>query len=389
MSSAPEVVDVEALLSPIAGENPAGENLQYEGLHDQIREARRSDDTMAQGEWQHELKEADWGEVVTLATDALRDRTKDLMIGAWLAEGLVKEKGFVGLRDGLKVMKGLHEKFWDHVYPEIDEGDMEARANALALMDRQVAAAIKGVEVTKASGTNYNFLKWEESKPFDVPEKAGVPLDAEAMGKLGELRLKAQGEGKLSGEEFRKVRSATRRAFYESTKVTLDECWAEFLALDKVMDEKFLRQTPGLGELKKTLDAIRDLIDKIVKEKRITEPDPSEKAAAAAGGDGGAAEAGGGPSFGGGGGFAVSMGSVQGRADALRRLTEIADFFRKTEPHSPVSYLVNRAVVWGNMSLDAWLGDVIKDSVVLDGLKETLGMGNAAASGGGESSEES
>ena len=48
--------------------------------------------------------------------------------------------------------------------------------------------------------------------------------------------------------------------------------------------------------------------------------------------------------------------------------------FRRTEPHSPVSYLVQRAITWGQMPLDAWLVDVIKDNNVLAGLRETLGL---------------
>ena len=46
MSPSPDVIDIEALLSPIAGENPAGESLQYTPVYDEIREARRSEDPM-------------------------------------------------------------------------------------------------------------------------------------------------------------------------------------------------------------------------------------------------------------------------------------------------------------------------------------------------------
>lgn len=76
---------------------------------------------------------------------------------------------------------------------------------------------------------------------------------------------------------------------------------------------------------------------------------------------------------GGGGGFSVA-GAIASRQEALRRLTEIAGYFEKTEPHSPVSYLVNRAVAWGNMPLDKWLRDVVKDDSVLAGIRETLGI---------------
>jgi type VI secretion system protein ImpA len=55
-------------------------------------------------------------------------------------------------------------------------------------------------------------------------------------------------------------------------------------------------------------------------------------------------------------------------------LGDIADFFQKTEPHSPVSYLVQRAVKWGNMPLENWLQDVIKDESILAQLRQTLGF---------------
>ena len=65
-------------------------------------------------------------------------------------------------------------------------------------------------------------------------------------------------------------------------------------------------------------------------------------------------------------------------------LSQVAEFFRKTEPHSPVSYLVQRAVKWGQMPLDVWLQDVIKDGGVLDGLRETLGLNTPSGGGGSE-----
>ena len=62
------------------------------------------------------------------------------------------------------------------------------------------------------------------------------------------------------------------------------------------------------------------------------------------------------------------------RADALRRLQAIAAYFQRTEPHSPVSYLVQRAVRWGEMPLEQWLNEVISDKTALAHLRETLGL---------------
>ena len=62
------------------------------------------------------------------------------------------------------------------------------------------------------------------------------------------------------------------------------------------------------------------------------------------------------------------------RQDALRRLVAIGDFFRRTEPHTPISFLVQRAVRWGNMPFGSWLQEVIHDQAVLAHVRETLGI---------------
>ncbi|HEX8339183.1 MAG TPA: type VI secretion system ImpA family N-terminal domain-containing protein, partial [Pyrinomonadaceae bacterium] len=138
-ASAPPVIDVAALLAPIPGENPAGEDLKHAGLYDQIVEARRADDGLGQGDWVRETKVSDWDEVAALAADALAKRTKDIKVCAWMAEALVRLHGFAGLRDSLRVMRGLHEQYWEALFPDKEDNDLDARVNALSLMQRQVA----------------------------------------------------------------------------------------------------------------------------------------------------------------------------------------------------------------------------------------------------------
>ncbi|MGT2434431.1 hypothetical protein ACU4HD_47795 [Cupriavidus basilensis] len=38
----------------------------------------------------------------------------------------------------------------------------------------------------------------------------------------------------------------------------------------------------------------------------------------------------------------------------MNQLRDVAEFFRQTEPHSPVAYLAARAAKWGDMPLHAW-----------------------------------
>ena len=362
VTSATPVADLDALLAPIPGDNPAGESLQYSGVYDELREARRADDNLTKGDWEHEPKTAEWPKVIEVSTSALATRTKDLLIGGWLVEALVQLYGFPGLRDGLKLMRGLQEQFWDQLYPEIDDGDMDARANALAAMDERMEIPLKSVALTRSgSGLDYSYIQWEESTKFDIPENLDT-LDSDSYNRFAALKIEAEAANKTTGDAWRKAKDATRRAFYEETFALVNKCWDEYQALDKVMDEKFGRQTPGLGALKKSLDVIRTLVEKLVKEKRILEPDPVLDGSAAMGtgadGEGGLSGA----------------GSLRGRAEALRQLAEVAQYFQRTEPHSPVAYLVQRAIKWGEMPLEVWLEDVIKDGAVLGHLKETLGL---------------
>lgn len=367
ITTPPEVIAVEAMLAPIPGENPSGENLQYSGLHDEIREARRADDDLEQGDWKRDLKTADWQQVYSLSSEALADKTKDLQICAWLAESLVKLHGLSGLRDSFKLMRGLHEHFWDTIYPEIDEGDMDGRANALALMDRQTSIAIKAVQITSAgTGPNFSYTQYEDSKQFEIPEDLSA-LSSEQIERIEAMKAQIAAEHKLTTDDWAKAKRTTRRAFFEELYALLNECWTEYQSLDQVMDEKFGRQTPGLGDLRKTLDGIRSLVGNIVKEKRVSEPYPNELEESAAS-ESNTDESGAGYSLSG------TNGSIRARQDAFRRLSEVADYFRVTEPHSPVTYLVERAIKWGQMPLELWLADVIKDGGVLSQLRETLGI---------------
>ena len=61
------------------------------------------------------------------------------------------------------------------------------------------------------------------------------------------------------------------------------------------------------------------------------------------------------------------------REEAFAMLGAVAQYFKAAEPHSPVPYLVERAVRWGRMPLEDWLRDVIREDNVVDSIRETLG----------------
>ena len=56
-------------------------------------------------------------------------------------------------------------------------------------------------------------------------------------------------------------------------------------------------------------------------------------------------------------------GEIGSRADAIRLLQQVAEFFRKTEPASPVPYFVDRAVRLVDRDFMGLLGDLVPDAV--------------------------
>lgn len=371
----PPVVDLEGLFQPISEESPSGENLRYSGIYDQIAEARRSDDGLDQGEWKTDQKAADFTKVIELGVDTLLTQSKDLQIAVWVAEALSRKHGFAGLRDSLLMLAGLQDKFWDTLHPEIDEGDMEGRANAISWLDVQFPLAIRATPITSVS--NYSFNDLEDAAKYDFPENISeIPMDQQPP--LLALKAEAEKGNRVTAMMWAKEKGLTRRATVESVNFVLNECFAALADVNRVIDEKYDRnQMPGLSNVRNTLDTVHTKVKLLLEEKRLEEPDPIEEIEEFAEGGGEAGAEGGSR-----GGGSVG-GAINNRKDALRRLGEIAAFFQKTEPHSPVSYLVQRAVKWGNMGLETWLQEVIKDQSVLYQLRETLGVDASGATTGG------
>jgi type VI secretion system protein ImpA len=251
-------IDLVGILTPIEGENPAGEDLRYI-LYDEIAEARREDDALERGDWQRETK----------CANALVNRSKDLQIAAWLTEALTIKEGFKGLLSGLKVLRGFLENFWESVYPQIEEDDLEFRIGRLEFLNNSLGPRVKQIPMTDSSvRAGYSWLQWEESR------KVGYEGDAAKT----ETRAELVAEGKLTAEEFDVAVAQSSRAFYETLAADVTKCKEEFQTLEELVDEKFGKEAPRLAELRKSLDDCDRQVSKILKEKRELEPDEVESA---------------------------------------------------------------------------------------------------------------
>jgi type VI secretion system protein ImpA len=58
-------------------------------------------------------------------------------------------------------------------------------------------------------------------------------------------------------------------------------------------------------------------------------------------------------------------GVIATREDALDAIRRVRDYFRRTEPHSPLSYVLDQALRWSQMPLHALVGELIADPSAL------------------------
>ena len=145
------------LVEPISGDDICGVDMSFSDTFDEIREARRQDDSLlAQEDWETDLKTAQWPRVKELCEDILRSHSKDMQVVAWYTEAMAHLKGFEGLSLGLQVMDSLINDFWEFCYPSYDPDDLEERAGKIEWLNNQLPQVIREIPLTDRGSGAYS-----------------------------------------------------------------------------------------------------------------------------------------------------------------------------------------------------------------------------------------
>ena len=335
------------LLNPIPGENPSGEDLRYAPIYDQIKEARREEEEIAQGDWVHDVKKADYPLVIKLSTEVLATKSKDLQIAAWLTDALVRTEGFAGLKQGLQLLQDLTSTFWDTVYPQLEDGDAELRASPLLWIGTSIGFPLRGVPLNRAG---HSWVDYTESRKIATEEQADTDEKVAA-------RRKALSDGKVAPEVFDKSFVETPKAFYAGAEAALDESSKILEAFDSLCRDKFGDTSPGFTDLKKAIQEVRHTVHLLLQKKRETDPDPVEVQPEGGGGEAAAADAEAGPVEAGAraatgpAGIVIPFGDKEPaeRREAITAVARAAAALRKLDPFSPAPYLMMRGLRWGEL----------------------------------------
>lgn len=333
------VLDIAALVEPIPGENPAGSPVPYD-VRLKLEELRKEIDPADYDEDDPrrptDYRKPDWQGIVRLASETLQGTSKDLLVAARLIEAATIEYGFVGLRDGIDLLDQLAENAWERLHPPIMDGETaEVREGPFKWLNQvgsgaQFPRTLRQTPFFVLDGHGFSFVDWQASDRRGTFETALDSVTEEQLQQaLDDLKIAKDKLHHLSD--------------------ILHDKMGEFVP-DLVSSEN----TENLGA---ALNDCLKLAQNLVKRKGGTAAGDDAPGTATTTGA-----------------KANTTGALASRADAYRMLTQAADLLQQLEPHSPIPYLVKRAVKLGDMRFPDLMKALLRENAALDELYRFTGV---------------
>jgi type VI secretion system protein ImpA len=369
--TSPQVIDIDALLAPVSEEAPVGVDPRgdrnSDSLYYRVKDARNAARSEERGavETGGATPEG-WSTVVSAAVDLLSGVGKDLEVAAWLVEALVRTEGFAGLRDGIKVIAGVVEKYWETCFPELDEDGIEGKVTAIAGLSGSGAVGtliqpIRLLPLTQGELASYSLWNYEQASEI---QKIADPARRQA-------RIDA---GAVSMEQFMQSVAETPATTVATTVGLIEECLTALGGMSAAFDTVAGNEAPPVAALREILQQANSSIRYFAADKlalvSADEPASAEEPSAADGGAAGADASG------------AARPRVDGyatRNEALTELTRLAGYFRKTEPQSLISYTLEEAVRRARLTLPELLTELSEDPSHVQRILLAAGIRNLEA----------
>lgn len=368
-------LEIEPLLSPISSDQPCGQDLSFSNEFHAIKIAKTQDDPLLdQGDWVAEPKQADWHFVEQKSIELLTGKSKDLRLLGWLLEAWSNLYGFEGTAKALELMHRTLNEYWTQLHPEIEEEDLDQRLGLLQGSINHLIPLIKQVAIVNVpafSLSDYEALLRQKNHLLKQVES--YTEDANSSQIL---------------EQFEQSLFNTSKSFQYQNYQHFSAILAEWSILKSVLDTLMGLDAPSFAAIDTQLENIHTSLKKLYKTDVFTQPvmatQTSESSAAATITtqalsftqrkeqeiDMNTVH----PSK----GFQVQpQNHLANREQAMRVLQEISDYFQANEPHSPVSYMLQKTIKWSQMPLHEWLNQVIKNENPLHNVQELLGVQQA------------
>jgi len=311
--------DIESLFSEVSAESPCGEDISYDQDYLALERLLQPKGGGVIAAEEEAAEEPNWSEVADKSYELLR-RSKDLRVVMHFTVALLKLEGFAGLRDGLYLLRGLLERFWDNMYPHLDPEDNNDPLERINIL----SALSPGTVV--------------EQDPMKFKQRVmEVPLcDSRQMGRFSFRDIQvAKGvitvpeEQRAQVPEISVIDAAFRdseieklQSSFEAIESAIEHASA---AMEVFSERAYQSQSPDFSDFVTLLKNIRKFLQEYLG--GGVEGAVGEAVVPAAGGRGGV----------------QVPGSIQSPQDAIKVLDKVCEYFERHEPSSPVPLLLRRA----------------------------------------------
>ncbi len=362
------ITTIDTLIAPIDGSHHGvGEDLIFDPRVDAIIAARQEDDPLlAQGNWVTELKIADWDFVKEQCADLLSRTSKDMKLALWYVDALSHTDHLAGISHGISLLQALNEEYWLTMYPPLDgeEDSMDIRAGLLSWFVKTLTDDLKQLSLsdTKAGSYNYNYY-----------------LTARDHDKQRQQNPDGETPNQLILSDYNHAIKNSSDLWQQTLMTNLMTVIEQWQTLTDQLNDLMGMDAPVFAPVTDLLAALSQHLRSLLPESAINADHTGEdnvanvvdSEEAVLDNDGQASN----PTNAKPTSFNPSNRDHQSnRRQALKLLGQIQDYFATNEPHSPVTFLLGRAIDWADMPLDQWLTHIIKNEDQLAMLSDMIGI---------------
>lgn len=346
-------IDIQNMVAPIAADKPVvgdlRQNIAVDSSYQVLRNARsqaRNNERAAQNEGDSSpINTADWDLIINKVPSVLTDESKDIELVAWYIEALTRRYGFIGLARGFSLARQLIETYGEQLYPLPDEDGVISQLSALAGLngfgsEGALIYPINAICITQG----------DMPGPLAVWQCEQI-LDADRITDPDKREAKFRQIG-ITRSQLDDVLQETETVFLQKVQADIHMAIDEYQRYQTVLDS-YSQQDPlptgqilaSLQNCSKILSYIAgDRLNVIENKNEVVDMvslDDSQQSLSET--------------------TSTNTGPIVNRDDALQRLRDVATFFRRTEPHSPISYSIEQAVRWSGLPLTELIKELIPD----------------------------
>jgi len=370
-------MDFSAALTPINGDVKAGYDIRnhpelaepfYE-LRD-LRNAIRAQERRALSLEDLYALSSEWKQVQTACINILATQSKDVEVLAWLAEATIRVDGFIGLASVFSVIDQTLREYWGDIYPLPDEEGISATLFPLTGLngDNGEGTLVMPIRMASVIDTPSGEMVsgWDYIKACDLAQLTD-----------DNKRKRKVDEGIKSIEQLQQLMHGTDKEQIKATAKAIDLCKQKFASIDEFLQDQCGFDSPPTSAIKNVLSTAWDALAAIARidssileeskpvvdeaselendsdEPEVRLSDSAQKTVVQ---------------------FRPEAYYPSSREEALIMVSRLSVFFRDTEPHSPLSYQMERVERWGRMGLAELMDELLDDETIRHQFFRLIGL---------------